>query len=154
LQPGVIDPGAAMDEVALVQRIEMLEETMKSLKGLPRRVDALELRMAGVESQVLQLRTEMRDGFLATATKADLERFATKEDLERFATKADLERYATKADLAGAVAELREEIAGGVREMAGQLREFERRSEGRMRILIEDAMSRAITRIEGNPRAQ
>jgi len=101
-----------MNDAGFVRRMQMLEETVESLKRLPDRVGALEVRVGSLESQVLQLRTEMRDGFSAIeqrmatkddltqfAGKGDLTRFATKDDLERFATKEDLERFATKEDL-------------------------------------------------------
>jgi hypothetical protein len=41
------------------------EETLNSLRTLPERVTLLEVRVGGVESQILQLRTEMRDEFSA-----------------------------------------------------------------------------------------
>ena len=104
-----------MTDITLVGRVEMLEETVQSLKQLPDRLSALEVRLGDVESQIVQLRGEMRDGFSAVhqelATKAskddltgfaakdDLQRFATKDDLQRFATKDDLQRFATKDDL-------------------------------------------------------
>jgi hypothetical protein len=93
-----------MNVAALARRVEMLEETVESLKRLPDRVGALEVRVDSLASQVLQLRTEMRDGFSAIegrmATKADLARMATKDDLTRMATKDDLAQMATKDDLA------------------------------------------------------
>ena len=133
-----------MTDITLVERVEMLEEAVQSLKQLPDRVSALEVRLGDVESQIVQLRGEMRDGFsavhqeLATkaskddltgfaakddlkgfATKDDLQRFATKGDLRRFATKDDLRRFATKDDLVETKGELRQEMA----EMKAELRE-------------------------------
>ena len=106
---------AEMTDITIVRRVEMLEESVQSLKHLPDRVSALEVRVGAVESQIVQLRGEMRDGFsavhqaLATksskddltgfATRDDLQRFATRDDLLRFATKDDLLRFATKDDL-------------------------------------------------------
>jgi hypothetical protein len=135
-----------MDVAALARRIEMLEETVESLKRLPDRVGALEVRVGNVESQVLQLRTEMRDGFSAIEG-----RMATKDDLTRFATKEDLARFATKEDLARFGGELREDMSGAVREMAGFVLATERRLLERIPVLVEDALSRIAIRNEGNP---
>jgi hypothetical protein len=126
-----------MDVAALARRIEMLEETVESLKRLPDRVGALEVRVGNVESQVLQLRTEMRDGFSAIEG-----RMATKDDLTRFATKEDLARFG---------GELREDMSGAVREMAGFVLATERRLLERIPVLVEDALSRIAIRNEGNP---
>jgi hypothetical protein len=115
----------------------MLEETVESLKRLPDRVGALEVCVGSLESQVLQLRTEMRDGFSAIdrrmATKDDLTGLATKDDFARLATKDDFARMATKDDLAQLGRELREEMSGAVREMAGFVLATERRLLERIR---------------------
>ena len=93
-----------MNVAELSRRVEMLEETVESLKRLPDRVGALEVRVDSLASQVLQLRTEMHDGFSAIegrmATKDDFAQMATKDDLARMATKDDLEAMATKYNLA------------------------------------------------------
>ena len=102
-----------MNDAGFARRLEMLEETVESLKRLPDRVGALEVSVDSLASQVLQLRSEMRDGFSAIegrmatkddltwmATKDDLTRMATKDDLTWMATKDDLTRMATKDDLA------------------------------------------------------
>jgi hypothetical protein len=92
-----------MTAESFADRVERLEFRVSALEKLPEQVAALTTRVEAVQSQVLQLRDEMHDGFSAIreqmATKDDLERFATKDDLERFATKDDLERFATKEDL-------------------------------------------------------
>ena len=125
-----------MNVAELARRVEMLEETVESLKRLPDRVGALEVRVHSLASQVLQLRTEMRDGFSAIEG-----RMATKDDLARMATKDDL------AQLGG---ELREEMSSAVREMAGFILATERRLLERIPVLVEDALSRIAIRNEGN----
>ena len=162
-----------MNVAELSRRVEMLEETVESLKRLPDRVGALEVRVDSLASQVLQLRTEMHDGFSAIegrmATKDDLARMATKDDLEamatkynlaQMATKDDLEvmaarynlaRMATKDDLAQLGGELREEMSSAVREMAGFVLATERRLLERIPVLVEDVLSRIAIRNEGNP---
>ena len=47
-----------MQRRSLEQRVTTLEQHMQELRDLPK-------RMAGVESQILQLREETRDGFSA-----------------------------------------------------------------------------------------
>ena len=49
----------------LADRVENLENAVDSLRQVPARVGALEVRMSGVESQIVQLRHETRDGFSA-----------------------------------------------------------------------------------------
>jgi hypothetical protein len=162
-----------MNVAELSRRVEMLEETVESLKRLPDRVGALEVRVDSLASQVLQLRTEMHDGFSAIegrmATKDDLARMATKDDLEAMATKYNLAQMATKDDLAVMAArynlarmatkddlaqlggELREEMSIAVREMAGFVLATERRLLERIPVLVEDVLSRIAIRNEGNP---
>jgi len=113
-----------MPDADLVKRIEMLEENLKSLGDVPVEMRVLERRMTGVEVQILQLRTEMRDEFSAMrsdmatkqdlsglATKQDLTRLATKQDLTGLATKQDLTQLATKQELADGLAAVRAEMA-------------------------------------------
>jgi len=149
----------------LIRRVEDLEETVQSLRDLPDRTLKLEVRMGAVETQIVQLRVEMHDGFSAIrremVTKADLtafamkadETFATKVDLERFATKADLELFATKVELATGLSalrnEFREDIAGMGRDLAVLFLESERRT----RVLIEDLVGRIAAGREGSPPA-
>ena len=162
-----------MNVAELSRRVEMLEETVESLKRLPDRVGELEVRVDSLASQVLQLRTEMHDGFSAIegrmATKDDLARMATKDDLEAMATKYNLAQMATKDDLAVMAArynlarmatkddlaqlggELREEMSSAVREMAGFVLATERRLLERIPVLVEDVLSRIAIRNEGNP---
>ncbi len=162
-----------MNVAELARRVEMLEETVESLKRLPDRVGALEVRVDSLASQVLQLRTEMHDGFSAIegrmATKDDFARMATKDDLEAMATKYNLAQMATKDDLAVMAArynlarmatkddlaqlggELREEMSSAVREMAGFVLATERRLLERIPVLVEDVLSRIAIRNEGNP---
>jgi hypothetical protein len=126
-----------MNVAALARRVEMLEETVESLKRLPDRVGALEVRVDSLASQVLQLRTEMRDGFSAIE--------------HRMATKDDLARMATKDDLAQLGGELRDKMSSAVREMAGFVLATERRLLERIPVLVEDALSRSAIRTEANP---
>jgi hypothetical protein len=133
----------------LIRRVEDLEETVESVRDLPDRTAKLEARMGAVETQIVQLRTEMRDEFSAIrrdmVTKDDL-----RDELSRFATKDELRhelsRFATKDDLNALRNEVREDIADLGRDFAARLLE----SEGRTRVLIEDLAARITTGREGS----
>ena len=115
-----------MPDAELQRRVEMLENTVESLRKLPADVRRLGRRMGRAESQILQLRTEMRDEFSAIrrdmATKTDLAdglagvraEMATKTDLADglAAVRAEM---ATKADLSALRVEFNDGIAGAVR---------------------------------------
>ena len=111
-----------MRDANIVRRVEMLEETVSALRSLPSQVGALEVRMAGVEPQILQLRTEMRDEFSAV--------------------RQDLKEMGTRQDLLDVRAELREDIAGAIRDLSGHILESEQRSDRRTRALFEDVIAR------------
>ena len=49
----------------VVKRVEKLEKTVAALTGLPGDVSQLSRRVGTLESQILQLRTEMKDEFSA-----------------------------------------------------------------------------------------
>jgi vacuolar-type H+-ATPase subunit I/STV1 len=140
----------------LIRRVEHVEETVESLRDLPDRTAKLEARMGAVETQIVQLRTEMRDEFSAIrrdmVTKQDFktelaairEEMVTKDDL-----RDELSRFATKDDLSSLRDEFREDIADLGRDFAARLLE----SEGRTRVLIEDLVARITTGREGSPPA-
>jgi DNA repair protein RadC len=111
-----------MPDVDLARRVEMLEETLNSLRQVPDDLKALNERMTRVDVQMLQLRTEMPEEFSAVrgemATKADLAeglaaaRIAAKDDL------AAMRRDLANNELADLKRELREDIAGMGRNLA------------------------------------
>ena len=111
-----------MPDVDLARRVEMLEETLNSLRQVPDDLKALNGRMTRVDVQMLKLRTEMREEFSAVrgemATKADLAeglaaaRIAAKDDL------AAMRRDLANNELADLKRELREDIAGMGRNLA------------------------------------
>lgn len=49
----------------MIERVEKLEKTLESLAGIPDRMTAVEDRVGSLELQILQLRTEMNEGFSA-----------------------------------------------------------------------------------------
>jgi hypothetical protein len=70
----------------VVERVEKLEKAFKSLAEMPRqmtdlqgRVGRLEVRVTSVELQIVQLRTEMRDGFSAVLEVVESDSHATQQ---------------------------------------------------------------------------
>jgi hypothetical protein len=110
-----------MNEADVVRRVEMLEETVESLRRrLPEDMKALNRRVTGVELQILLLRTEMREEFSAVRSE--------------MATKSET---ATKKDLADLREELREDIAATARESVALHLESQRQS----RMMFEELRS-------------
>lgn len=68
------DEGEIVERPNLEQRVAVLEEQMRTLKDLPEHVGA-------VESQILQLRTEMKDGFSAVRGEMRELRDELREDI-------------------------------------------------------------------------
>jgi DNA repair exonuclease SbcCD ATPase subunit len=50
--------------------VEKLEKTLESLAGIPDRMTAVEDRVGSLELQIVQLRTELKEGF--SAVRSDL----------------------------------------------------------------------------------
>jgi hypothetical protein len=109
-----------MNEADVVRRVEMLEETVESLRRLPEDMKALNRRVTGVELQILLFRTEMREEFSAVRSE--------------MATKSET---ATKKDLADLREELREDIAATARESVALHLESQRQS----RMMFEELRS-------------
>lgn len=118
-----------MNEKTIVERVETLENQMELLKELPAKVDqlgkevgSLTLRVAGVESQIVQLRADMTDEF--SAIRGEL-----------------------KGGLQAVRTELREDIASLGRETAAGFL----RAGVEMRALFEEHLGRRAVIAEGNP---
>jgi hypothetical protein len=157
------------------RRVEMLEETLKSLRHVPDDLKALKRCTTRVEVEILQLRTEMRDEFSAVrgemATKAELAemRMATKAELAdmRMATKADLAeiRMATKADLAAMRRDMGQRARrvetraarghrGDGRDLSHIILDTQRQmteGQNQTRVILEEIRSLVSVRREGNP---
>ena len=159
-----------MSDADIVRRVEMLEETLDSLRSLPARVTGLEARVGGVESQILQLRTEMRDEFSAIhrdmATRQEMASLAGElrqetAELGRSlrAETAELGRSlreemaelggSLREGMAGMKTELREDIAGMGRDLAGLFLESQRQT----RVLFEEGIARVAALRESDPGA-
>jgi len=59
-----------MADDPVIERVEKLEKALESLAGLPDRMTAVDDRVGSLELQIVQLRTEMKDGF--SAVRSDL----------------------------------------------------------------------------------
>jgi hypothetical protein len=58
-----------MPDANLEGRIAILEQNMKQFEDVPARLTALDARLTGVESQIVQLRGEMHSEFSAVRTE-------------------------------------------------------------------------------------
>ena len=130
-----------MRPIELAKRLEMLEETVDSLKQLPS-------RMMHLESQNLLLRTEIRGEF--SAIRQEVARLGQtlrgemaglgqrlREDL---ASKDDLRALEARlrGETAGLRDELRDDTAAMHRELAGHILDTQRQ----MRVLFEEVVAR------------
>ena len=122
-----------MIDPELTRRVEYLEETVDPLRDLPDRTAKLEARMGAVETQIVQLRTEMHDEFSAIRSefKADL---------------ASLE-IRTAEHFVGLRDGLRQDIAGMGRDLAGLFLESRRQTQ----VLIEGLITPMTMRRETSP---
>jgi hypothetical protein len=144
-----------MHDADLVQRVEMLEETVSALRQLPARVGVLELRVGAVESQILHLRSETRAGFSAIhetmATKAELAMGLGVGRKQVAVMGVDLRseiaamKVGLRQEIAAMKVELREDIAALGRELTGHILETQRQ----MRVLFEEHISRRRVTDEG-----
>lgn len=125
-----------MSEKSTEERVETLEKDMDSLRTLPAKVDHLgqevknlALRVSGVESQIVQLRTDVTDEF--SAIRGEMGEMKTELRGEMRETKR----------------ELREDIAALGRETAAGFVRFG----VEMRTLFEEHIGRRAVIAEGNP---
>ena len=148
-----------MANESISDRVERLELAVSALATIPSQVADLAARTAAVESQVLQLRSEMRVEFSALRGWTGEEFAAVREELaatqretrEEFAAVRG-EFAAVREELAATQRETREEFAtvrsemqqgfvAVTTEMGRQILE----SESRSRAMFEEALSRIAT---------
>jgi chromosome segregation ATPase len=113
----------------LVQRVEKLEQTVDSLRDLPERTTRLEVRMGNVETQIVHLRTEMRDEF--SAVRNNMAEMKTE----------------LRGEMATLGAQVREDIAGVSRDLSGKMLEME----GRLQAQTEALRDLIVMTRESNP---
>lgn len=142
-----------MADLDLVLRVEKLEETVDSLRDLPERTSRLEVRMGGVEMQIVHLRDEMHSGFSAmrgdmTTMKGELTgqietvRTELKEGLVAVRTELEGELVAVRT-------ELREDIADLSRDLSAKFLDLGTK----IHVQIEALHSVIATTRQGNPPA-
>ncbi len=129
----------------LAVRVDTLEKQVSLLLQLPAQVADLTERVAGVESQVLQLRHEMRDGFSAIRSELGSRIEAVDTGLRgEMASKTELRdemasmKTELRAEMASMKTELREDIAALGRETVRLFDAAQRNA----RILHEEVLDR------------
>jgi len=120
---------AAMAQETLEKRVDMLERRVEILEQLPERVTA-------VESQIVQLRDEMRSEFSATRQNVREEIRAGDEETRRTL------REEIRAGDEETRRTLRGEIRAGDEETRREMRELFAASERHSRVLHEDVIAR------------
>jgi hypothetical protein len=116
--------GGAMPPQTLATKVESLERRMANLETLPDRMDRL-------ESQIVQLRTEMREEFSAIRGEVNGFRDETRGEFE-----------AVRAEIRVAAATLREEIRAGDEESRHFMRVLHEEVIGRLALIQEGRSSR------------
>jgi len=95
-----------MPDVDLARRVEMLEETLNSLRQVPDDLKALNGRMTRVDVQMLQLRTEMREEFSAVRGEMATKPSQRGMVISVFSSKGGTGKTFLTTNLASAIAEL------------------------------------------------
>ena len=87
----------------VIERVEKLEKTVAALTRLPGEVSQLTLRVGAMESQIVQLRTEMKDEFSAVRGELAAMRGELRGELD--------EHWGVLTELRGGLAEVRGDLA-------------------------------------------
>jgi phage-related minor tail protein len=147
-----------MPDADLRRRIEMFENAVESLRRLPAEVNRLGRRMGRTESQILQLRSEMRDEFSALrrdmAMKADLA-----DGMSRAQSAATVEltaglhslRTELRTEIHDSVAAAVRELSAAIAETRGDIRTLAD-AQRHTTVLVEDVIGRLKTIAKGNRR--
>ena len=128
----------------LADRVENLENAVDSLRQVPARVGALEVRMSGVESQIVQLRHETRDGFSAMELRFEDLRSDGEEQLTRAIDELRNEISVTAGQLRG-------ELSAAVSELRVEIRAGDEETRRYMRLLFEEYVERIARTRESGP---
>lgn len=130
-----------------MERVEKLENALESLAGLPvavgelrERVTGLEDRASALESQIMQLRGEMRNEFSAVRLEMTDMRVELKGDIAGLRE----ELSDVRTELKGDVATVRQDLTGLITETRDSL-------SSQMRMVHEDLISRIALIAEGRP---
>ena len=117
------------------ERVTDLEKLAETLAPIPGEMATLTVRVGDVESQIVQLRTEVRDGFSAVRGEISVQHGET--------TSLRGEMTGVRREMTG----LREDIAALGRETAERFIQFG----AEMRTLFEESIGRRKVVAEGNP---
>ena len=134
-----------------MERVERLENTLELLAGLPvavgelrERVTGLKGRASALESQIVQLRGEMRNEFSAVRLEMTDMRVELKGDIASLRQ----ELSDVRTELKGDVATVRQDLTGLVTSLVTETRDS---LSSQMRMLHEDLISRIALIAEGRP---
>jgi hypothetical protein len=122
----------------LTERVELLDVKVSALEGLPERVSA-------VESQIVQLRDEMRGGF--SAVHQEMHELGDSLRGEMHDLGATL-----RQEMREGQEDLRREMRGLEGTLRGEMRVLNEDTKNQMRVLHEDVIDRIARIGEGAPR--
>lgn len=152
-----VEFGGMMPGESLANRVERLEKTVDGLQTLPAEVAALGERVGAVELQILQLRTDMNDGFSAVRSEMTAEFAAVRTEIQagfaaaREEWRVDIrtESAALRAEMQAGFAAARDErlvaLANVTTELGRQIQEAAEEGKRHTRVLFEEVLSRIAT---------
>ena len=133
---------------AVIERVERLEKTVAALAGLPGEVSQLSHRVGTMESQIVQLRTEMKDEFFAVRRELAAMR-GEQTELRGGLTDLRGELAGTKDNLLGVIESGSQATRHMFDEVREDIRAFRQETNSRfdglstqMRVLHEDVIER------------
>jgi chromosome segregation ATPase len=134
-----------------VTDLEKLAATLapvpQELRQLTGRVGEVEVRLGTVESQIVQLRSEMREEFSAVRGEMAEMRADLRGEIAEMRSGLRGEMTEMRDSLRGEIAQVREDIASLGRETAERFLQFS----DEMRTLFEESLGRRRVIAEGNP---
>ena len=138
--------GWLMSDVDLKRRVEILEEYMGELRDVP-------VRLAAVESQIVQLRGELQDGFSALRTEMHAQRGELRGEIraqgDELRTEMRSQREALRTEMHAQREELQTEMRVLGERLRNEMRALNDETRAQMRVLHEEVISRFAVLQEG-----
>jgi len=124
-----------MPDELLSGRVERLEKTVEGLQTLPARVAALGERVGSVETQIVQLRAEMRVEFSDVRTEMRTEFAAVRSEMRT-------ECAAVRSEMEERFAGARDDMLVGLANVTNELRQEIHESKRHSQMLFEEVLGR------------
>ena len=115
----------------LANRVAILEQKVEGFETLPARLESVQGRLTAVESQIVQLRSEMRDGFSAVQVEIQNESRRLVEMFDERFIQQDVAMHRL-------IDETRTEMRQLNDETRAEMRQLNDEASAQMRLLYED----------------